>query len=267
MLDTTYFDAYDSRTFQNFCGPAQLHKDLNTLYGLIVGIQAYGRINQTEMDMLRSWTHSLGRLKSKAPYYKLVDKINEILEDGIVTSEEAEDLIWLCRSYLHYNSNPNYDVITSATKQLGGFLAGISAAHTINVEKLTALSKWSSENASLFTTWPFDSLFPAIKRIDTDKQLCTDEHSELLSFCRSVSMIKPVEEVKPEIVTTLATQAVSIVIQDSIFCFTGESPNCTREELARIMEMYGGVAAASVTAKLHYLVICDVANPAWAFQM
>jgi len=31
--------------------------------------------------------------------------------------------------------------------------------------------------------------------------------------------------------------------------------------------MYGGVAAASVTAQLHYLVICDVPNPAWVFQM
>ncbi len=31
--------------------------------------------------------------------------------------------------------------------------------------------------------------------------------------------------------------------------------------------MYGGVAAGSVTAKLNYLVICDIPNPAWAFQM
>ncbi|WP_159477977.1 BRCT domain-containing protein [Dyadobacter sp. 3J3] len=267
MLDTTYFDAYDSGTFRNFCAPAQLHKDLNTLYGLIVGIQADGHINETEIELLHSWVNSIGTLKSKAPYFKLVAKINEILEDGIVTVEEAEDLIWLCRSYLDYNTNPYYDVITSATQQLGGFLAGISADNTINAGELNALRNWSSENESLFNTWPFDALLPAIDRISADRQLPADEHGELLSFCRSVSAIKPVGQTKTETVAKLPMQAVSILIQDSTFCFTGESPNYTRKELAKIVEMYGGVAAASVTTQLHYLVICDVPNPAWAFQM
>ena len=235
MLDTAYFDAYDSGTFRNYCGPAQLHKDLNTLYGLIVGIQADGDINQTEIGLLHCWVNSLGSLRTNAPYYKLVAKINEILEDGIVTEEEAEDLIWLCRNYLDYNTNPYYDVITSATQQLGGFLAGISADNAINAAELKALQSWSSENASLFNTWPFDTLLPAINRINTDKQLSTDEHMELLSFCRSVSAIKPVGEAKAETVAKLPVQAVAILIQDSTFCFTGEPPSYTRKELAKIV--------------------------------
>ncbi|MCE7044662.1 hypothetical protein [Dyadobacter sp. CY312] len=133
MLDTTYFDAYDSGTFRNYCGPAELHKDLNTLYGLIVGIQADEHINETEIGLLHCWVNSLGTLRTKAPYHKLVAKINEILEDGIVTKEEAEDMIWLCRSYLDYNTNSYYDVITSATQQLGGFVAGISADSTVKL--------------------------------------------------------------------------------------------------------------------------------------
>lgn len=72
------FDPYDSGTFRNYCGPAQLHKDMNTLYGLIVGIQADGHINETEIDLLYSWVNSLGTLRTKAPYHKLVVKINEI---------------------------------------------------------------------------------------------------------------------------------------------------------------------------------------------
>lgn len=267
MLDTTYFDAYDSGTFHNFCGRAQLHKDLNTLYGLIVGIQADGHINQSEIGLLHSWVNSVKTIKSRAPYYNLVAKINEILEDGIVTFEEAEDLIWLCRSYLDYNTNPYYDVITSATQQLGGFLAGISADNTVNAGELNALRNWASENASLFNTWPFDALLPAIDRISSDRQLRPEEHHEVISFCNAVSTIKPFGQAKTEIIAKLPMQEVAILIQDSTFCFTGESPNYTRKELAKIVEMYGGVAAASITTQLHYLVICDVPNPAWAFQM
>jgi len=267
MLDTAYFDAYDSGTFRNFCRPSQLHKDLNTLYGLIVGIQVDGHINETEIELLDSWMNSIGTLKSRAPYNNLVAKINEILADGIVTVEEAEDLIWLCRSYLDYNTNPYYDVITSATQQLGGFLAGISADSTINAGELNALRNWSSENATLFNTWPFDALLPAIVRIGADRQLPADEHGELLSFCHCVSAIKPTGKAKTDTAANLLIQVVSILIQDSTFCFTGESQNYTRKELAKIVEMYGGIAAASVTAQLHYLEICDVPNPAWAFQM
>ncbi|CAG5001491.1 hypothetical protein DYBT9275_02675 [Dyadobacter sp. CECT 9275] len=267
MLNTSHFDIYDSGSFRQFCGPAQVHKDLNTLYGLIVGIQADGHINDSEIEMLRGWIGSVSSLQAKAPYNKFVAKINAIISDGVVTAEEAEDLIWLCKNFLDYNRNPYYDVITSSTQQLGGFLAGISADKTINIEELTALGNWSSENAPMFKTWPFDTLLPAIERIQAERQLSAEDHSELLTFCQSITSIKPAEQKKVNIPIKLPEQQVSILIQECTFCFTGESSRYSRKELAQIVEMYGGIAADSVTAKLHYLVICDVRNPAWAFEM
>lgn len=267
MLNTSHFDTYDSGSFRQFCGPAQVHKDLNTLYGLIVGIQADGRINDSEINLLRAWMASVSSCQGQAPYNKFFAKINAIIGDGVVTAEEAEDLIWFCKNYLDYNQNPYYDVITSSTQQLGGFLAGISADKTINTEELMVLSNWSSENAPLFKTWPFDTLLPAIKRITADRQLSVNEHSELLTFCHSVTSIKSAEQEKITIPVKQLEQLVTIMIQESSFCFTGESSKYSRKELAQIVEMYGGIAADSVTAKLHYLVICDVRNPAWAFEM
>lgn len=267
MLDTSYFNTYDSGSFRQFCGPAQVHKDLNTLYGLIVGIQADGHINDNEIEMLRAWISSVSSLQAKAPYNKFVAKINAVISDGVVTEDEAEDLIWLCKNYLDYNRNPYYDVITSSTQQLGGFLAGISADQTINIEELTALGNWTSNNAPMFKTWPFDTLLPAIERIQAQRQLSTEDHRALLTFCQSITSIRPAEQEKVTIPVKLAEQQVSILIQECSFCFTGESSRYSRKELAQIVEMYGGIAADSVTAKLHYLVICDVRNPAWAFEM
>ncbi|WP_439557276.1 hypothetical protein [Dyadobacter sp.] len=54
MPDTSHFNTYDSGSFRQFCGPAQVHKDLNKLYGLIVGIQADGHINDNEIGLLRA---------------------------------------------------------------------------------------------------------------------------------------------------------------------------------------------------------------------
>jgi hypothetical protein len=267
MINTSHFDIYDSGSFRQFCGPAQVHKDLNTLYGLIVGIQADAHINDSEIELLRAWVDSISSLQTKAPYNKFIAKIKAIIGDRVVTSEEADDLIWLCKNYLDYNQNPYYNVITSSTQQLGGFLAGISADQTINIEELSAFDSWSSENASLFKTWSFDTLLPAIERIQVERHLSADDHSELLAFCHAITSIKPAEQEKVSIPVKLPEHQVSIVIQESTFCFTGESSSYSRKELAQIVEMYGGVAADSVTAKLHYLVICDERNPAWAFEM
>lgn len=266
MLDTTSFQSYDSDSHSIFCGPAQLHKDLNTLYGYIVGIQADGHINETEIELLRSWINSIGTLRTKAPYFKLVDKINEIIRDGIVTEEEAEDLIWLCRSYLDHNS-PYYDLITSSAQQLSGFLAGISADKSINIEELTALGNWTSENASLTQVWPFDTLVPIIVQIETEKQLSTERQTQLLDFCQSVCSLGSPQAGKKSIAMKLSENRAAIVIQESTFCFTGKSEKYLREELAQIVELYGGVATNSITAKLQYLVVCEKRNPAWAFEM
>jgi NAD-dependent DNA ligase len=266
MLNTTSFQSYDTDSHSIFCGPAQLHKDLNTLYGYIVGIQADGHINETEIELLHSWINSIGTLRTKAPYFKLVNKINEIISDGIVTEEEAEDLIWLCRSYLDYNS-PYYDVITSSAQKLSGFLAGISADKSINIEELTTLGIWTSENASLTQVWPFDTLVPIIVQIETEKQLSTEQQSQLLDFCQSVCNLGSPQAGKKSIAMKLSDYKAAIVIQESTFCFTGKSEKYSREELAQIVEMYGGVATNSITAKLQYLVVCEKRNPAWAFEM
>ncbi|CAG4992494.1 hypothetical protein DYBT9275_00974 [Dyadobacter sp. CECT 9275] len=108
---------------------------------------------------------------------------------------------------------------------------------------------------------------PAIECIRAERQLSADEHSELLTFCHSVSSIKLVKQHRAAIPVKLSEQQVSILIQEYSFCFTGESSRYSRKELAQIVILYGGIAADSVTAKLHYLVICDVRNPSWAFEM
>ena len=266
MLDTTSFQSYDNDSHSIFCGPAQLHKDLNTLYGYIVGIQADGHVNETEIELLRSWINSIDTLRTKAPYFKLVAKINEIISDGVVTEEEAEDLIWLCRSYLDHNS-PYYDVITSSAQQLIGFLAGISADKSINIEELAALGNWTSENAALKEIWPFDTLVPIIVQIETEKQLSTERQTELLDFCQSVCGLGSAQAKENSIAMKLSDERAAIVIQESTFCFTGKSERYSREELGQIVELYGGVATNSITAKLQYLVVCEKRNPAWAFEM
>ncbi|MCE6992923.1 hypothetical protein [Dyadobacter sp. CY323] len=181
---------------------------------LIVGIQADGHINDSEIELLRAWIGSLSSLQDKAPSNKFVAKINAVISDGVVTEEEAEDLIWLCKNYLDYNRNPYYDVITSSTQQLGGFLAGISADQTINIEELTALGNWTSNNAPMFKTWQFDTLLPAIERIQAERQLSADDHSELLTFCHSVSSMKLAEQKKVSIPVKLPKKKFSILIQE-----------------------------------------------------
>src|SRR6218665_1928381 len=112
-MDTSKFDIYEGAQYARFCGPAQIEKDLNTLYGYVIGIEADGKITSDEVDKLRDWANSIGDYAKYFPYKIFIGKIKEIVSDGVVTSEEAQDLLWLCNQYLD-NTNPYYNLITSS---------------------------------------------------------------------------------------------------------------------------------------------------------
>jgi len=265
MLDTALFENYDNDSYVQFCGPAQLERDLNILHGFISGIQIDNEINEQEAQSLMKWIASVHDCRQKYPYRIFVERITEVLSDGIVTAEEVQDLLWLCDQYLNIQ-NPYYNLITSRTQQLSGLVSGIVADRLINAAELIKLQEWLQDNAFLSGTWPFDDLFRFVENMITQKHVSPESYDALLKFCDVINVIPEIGETNgKKLVEAVSEVMAQILIPESSFCITGASKLYTRRQIAEIVELHGGYMQDSVSGKLDYLVVCDDKNACWAF--
>lgn len=67
-------------------------KAINTLYGLIMGITADKIINDEEINFLNLWLLDNQKYNNAFPLNVIKKRIDEILEDNIITYEERDDL-------------------------------------------------------------------------------------------------------------------------------------------------------------------------------
>lgn len=69
--------------------------NINELSGILLGMAADGRLTDGEFKNLDTWLCENEHLSNLYPANVLIDKINQIKEDGIVDKEEKEDLLEL----------------------------------------------------------------------------------------------------------------------------------------------------------------------------
>jgi NAD-dependent DNA ligase len=67
-------------------------KAINALYGLILGITADKTVNDAEIHFLNLWLLDNEIYTNSFPLNVIKTRINEILEDNIITNEERDDL-------------------------------------------------------------------------------------------------------------------------------------------------------------------------------
>lgn len=264
-MNLNNFDNFDNRSFNRFCAPQQIERDLNTLLGILKGIAADVEIKEEELNELVKWIKDCDHLFSKHPYSEIITCISKAILDKILTMEESEDIIWICEQYLNKDSS-YYDIITSGIQKLHGILRGIKADKEINKEELIFLEKWLIENNYLENTYPYQELLLLIYKILEDNIVTLDEQQELLNFCDQILFGINIKETMPNGTDTLKVDSSNeILLQEFTFCITGVSPSYTRKEIAEMIELYGGYITDSISKKLNYLVVCDEKSSCWAF--
>ncbi|MCG9713326.1 hypothetical protein L1D29_10940 [Shewanella insulae] len=69
------------------------HSQINQLLGLLQGIAADNEINKKEIKALVTWLEINHQIIDKWPASVIASKLSDILEDGIITKEEKNDLL------------------------------------------------------------------------------------------------------------------------------------------------------------------------------
>lgn len=259
--------------YRSFTKPAELHKAINTLRGIVAGISCSNGVCSMEIQELVHWCSIHAHLIDRHPFSELLPVIEKAMEDGCIDEEEQDDILWLCNNFV--DEAKYYDVITSSIQFLGGLIHGIMSDGELSNAEIKTLNLWLKSNDFLQGTYPFDELSSMLYSILDDGVITEDERNCLLAFMSNLVEFKDSYNLseldfaalrEKYSVGGICARNPYIEVRKRNFCFTGESYRATRAELKEEIERWGGSFKSSVSKSTDYLVVGNGGNPCWAYS-
>jgi hypothetical protein len=258
----------DHQSYIRFTSRSRLEKSIHSLLGLLRGISLDLKINEGEIYFLSNWLSEHEVLERLHPYNEIVPILRGALEDGVVSEEEREDLIWVCERLC---SNKFYDEVTTGLQELHGLLGGVVADGVISEDELRGIQDWMEDNEQLRKRWPYDEIESLIITVMADGRIDDEEHKMLISFFAQFAEVLDDKTLSDTFILVDSTvkgvcaNSPEIAFQGSRFCLTGASSRYTRDVFAEKIKALGGEVVGSVSGKLNYLVIGGDGNPCWSY--
>ncbi len=155
----------------------------------------------------------------------LLDALNDVLEDGIVTTAEKDDLSQLLSDFLEFRDE--YDVLTvdsrESIKRSTGLFAGISADEKLSDDEVYYLMDWLHAHEDAREHWPLSSVYSAIQDALSDGVLDGAEKEYILMVLfDAVGGAFSEDGAASGKITNLPLDDIDNIDFDSkVFCFSG----------------------------------------------
>lgn len=228
FVHTSYIDA------------AVLRKSISEFYGVVRGFSIDNAINQDEIEYIEAWRDSHIQYVSHREVADIIELINTILEDNVITLDEIAQLQCCMKEYLDAMST---SPVTLATQILDGILKGITVDGKISDDECKNLRQWLYDNIYLSDHFPFNKAIEIVDKILEDS-IVTEEESEYLASVIN-DMLNPVEALKADIYT----------VEGKHICLSGVFEYGTKPEVQEYITKRGGVIDSSVKKATDYLII------------
>lgn len=264
---------YKTLDVEKYTVKAQSDKALYTLKGILQGIAIDSAVNVLEIDELTNWLSLHGHEQPFSPFKEIFPIIDAALADGILEPEELQDIIWACDQF---DNGKYFEYATLSLQYLHGLFHGVLADNKLTDTEIRNLSDWLDDNQEFLAgTYPFDEVCSLISSILQDGIITEDERKTLFAFmgefidCTESYNISQAEldELREKYsVSGICAMQPDVVIEDKIFCFTGDSCRASRSEIEEIIKKAGGKFRKSVSGKTDYLVVGNEGSSCWAFS-
>ncbi|WP_417200550.1 BRCT domain-containing protein [Bizionia sp.] len=260
----------NQKELEVFTSKARADKAINSLKGILLGINLDEQVNDKEINELKKWTENHRSLISRNPFKEFMTIIDETVSNNIPATETIADLFWLCQKY--ENDNYYYNAVTTDLQTLQGICHGILADGIINEKEVRDLEKWLEQNSHLSTYYPYDEIRSLMLSIVSDGIIEEEEILILKAFLNQFVNIEN-KEIANQIdkdtadinISGHCTSDPNIDYDGKTFCVTGVLKSGNRSELENLISDLGGIPTRTVTKKTDYLIVGDNGNPAWAF--
>ncbi|MCG7346511.1 BRCT domain-containing protein [Sporosarcina sp. ACRSL] len=269
-------DYHEVDDYRTFTAPAEVHKAVNSLIGMLNGVQFDNIVNQQELSEIINWCNLHRRLQRKFPFSEIIPLIDNALSDNILTEEEIQDILWLCKNVVHHDGfNTYYDIVTSSLQQLQGIIHGIMADNILHESEINQLYVWMDSRDFLKGFYPFDEIYSLLITVRRDGVISEDEKNLLKAYFGNfidtrmsfnVNAFENTELQNRYSIGGICAVCPEIEFEDKVFSFTGTSGRAKRKEIAEIITNMGGSFNNNVTLKTDYLIVGNEGNPCWAFS-
>ena len=230
-------------------------------------------ISEDEVNELSHWCISHYDLIDRHPFSELIPLIQSVYEDGVLTKEEMNNIVWLCNNFV--SDSDYYNLVTSSLQFLSGLIYGIMADNKITDDEIFALKSWVTANDFLSGCYPFDEIESLILSILEDGKITDEERNILKAFFSNFIDLSTSYNLNEKDLSALkerySISGICAVCQNidfdgNLFCFTGQSSRTTRNEIASLIEDLGGKFNNGITKQTRYLIVGNNGNPCWAFS-
>lgn len=251
-----------------FSSKERLHKSIQTLIGIVEGIDIDKAVNPKEIHYLMDWMKEHKEFRDRHPFNEIIPVIEQALSDNIMTQEEKDDILWLCNKLV---SSEFQDNTSAGLRTLHGVLAGIAADGVILEKELRGLQRWLAENEWLRTCWPYDEVDALMYKVLKDRKIDKEEHRMLMNFFSEFANYDGEQAISSAPILINGNIAglfavdPQLVFKERVFCFTGASAKDSRAVLAEKVRNFGGVFTNYMNQKVDYLVVGADGNPCWQY--
>lgn len=228
---------------------SKLETNINTLYGIIKGINYDGIIDDKEIRKLKSWVEDNRLYKQYLLFDRIISKLEEILYDNIITEYERIELEKLVTSI---NISKIYSESTLSLQVLNGILDGIVCNQKVNQKEIDSLNIWLKQNDYLKDVYPYDKVLLEVNKVLEDGILTEEESNYIFDIFN-------------EIVNPDFNNDENIEFDGKTFCLTGEFKCATKQEISKKLQELGGIEKTGVSSKLDYLIVGGIGSDAWKF--
>ncbi|WP_346351956.1 BRCT domain-containing protein [Oceanimonas sp. AH20CE76] len=242
-------------------------KHLLGLHGILSGLSADKELTEAEILFLDTWLRTDSDFKQDGDFLDIQDLITDILEDGIITQDEMDDLTSLVTDVLEYGGPIGLDE-AGLINQFFGFLQGISADGVVSEQEVLALNELLNTNKELLSTWPGNLVAERVNHILEDGVITDEEREDLKELVHNVTGQRFLE-------TGLACGLSTEFCTDQDFdgpleglkvCFSGKFMSGPRTQQEKLAIQAGMTISKNVTQSLNLLVIGTIASRDWKFS-
>lgn len=165
----------------NICRGNNMNDNLVELIGIIEGVNYDGVINDLEIEKLQSWLAHNRQFRNDKVFNKILDLLERILEDNIITKDEKQELLSFANRYYQDFNNEHDSVVI-----LHGIIEGIICDNVINQDEIDELKRWLEKSSILKGNDVYDKVRLLVEKVLEDNILTNNERNELFNLFESI---------------------------------------------------------------------------------
>ncbi len=236
----------NAKDYVTYVSDNRLKYSMYEFYGLIEGFSLDHKVQDEEIEYIKDWRNKNSQYSSMPEFKDVFYTLDKILDDGIITIDELNELKICVRRYCN---TVKCSLTTNSINELRGILKGIITDNKILTLEGGNLLNWLYKNNYLDGREPYNTVLSLFEKHMDDGVITKDESEHLI--CEIDKVLNPIENLSKKLLS----------IPKKHICLSGNFKHGSKEDIKELIEQKGGIVDKNITKRTDILVVggleCD----------